>query len=252
MRSGRRSSHPLQLSRQGPDRAAALAQYEARAASYDFELALFEPIRGMAIERLELEPGETVLDVGCGTGLSLERLQREVGATGHVVGIEQCPAMIARARNRVRAQANENVTLICAPAEESHLERGADAALFHFTHDVLRRPAALDRVLQHLKPGGRLVACGLQWAPPWALPINLFVWGAALRSVSSLRGLERPWSLLAERVGGLEVEELLLGAVFLAHGVRTSVGDAAKGTAIAPRKPDISTARTGKKNAFSD
>ena len=183
MRSGRKSSHLLQLLRQGPDRGAALAQYEARAATYDFELALFEPIRGRAIERLKLQLGETVLDVGCGTGLSLERLQREVGATGHVVGIEQCPAMIVQARTRIGVQANENVTLICAPAEESQLEGSADAALFHFTHDVLRRPAALDRVLRHLKPGGRLVACGLQWASPWALPINLFVWGAALRSV---------------------------------------------------------------------
>jgi hypothetical protein len=81
---------------------------------------------------------------------------------------------------------------------------------------VLRRPAALDRVLSHLKPGGRLVACGLKWTAPWALPINLFVWGAALRSVSSMRGLDRPWSLLAERVD-LEVEELLLGTVFLAN-----------------------------------
>lgn len=233
MRSRRKSSQPLQLLRQGPDRGAALAQYEARAATYDFELALFEPIRGRAIEKLKLQLGETVLDVGCGTGLSLERLQREVGATGHVVGIEQCPAMIVQARTRIGAQANENVTLICAPAEELQLEGSADAALFHFTHDVLRRPAALDRVLRHLKPGGRLVACGLQWASLWALPINLFVWGAALRSVSSMRGLERPWSLLAERVGGLEVEDLLLGAVFLAHGIRpaTTLGDVAKGTA---------------------
>jgi hypothetical protein len=54
---------------------------------------------------------------------------------------------------------------------------------------------------------------------PWALPVNLFVWGAALRSVSSMRGLERPWDLLAERIE-LEVEELLLGAVFLARGIR--------------------------------
>ncbi len=85
---------------------------------------------------------------------------------------------------------------------------------------VLRRPAALDRVLQHLRSGARLVACGLKWGPPWAVPINLFVWGAALRSVSCLRGLDRPWSLLAERVHGLEVEEMSLGAVFLARGIR--------------------------------
>jgi len=220
MRSGPNTGRPMGQPRRRPSRRVAIAQYEARAATYDFELALFEPIRGLAIDRLALQPGETVLDVGCGTGLSLEGLQRRVGATGRVVGIEQCPAMIARAGNRMCAQANGNVELICAPAEEANIEGQADAALFHFTHDVLRRPAALDRVLRHLKPGGRLVACGLQWASPWAVPVNLFVWGAALRSVSSMQGLERPWSLLAERVGTLEVDELLFGAVFLARGIR--------------------------------
>jgi ubiquinone/menaquinone biosynthesis C-methylase UbiE len=220
MATGRKPSRPADLLRRGPDRSAALAQYEARAATYDFELALFEPIRERAIERLALRPGDTVLDVGCGTGLSLERLQRGVGAAGHVVGIEQCPAMIAQAQHRSCVQESENVTLLCAPAEEAPIHGRADAALFHFTHDVLRRPAALDQVLRHLKPGARLVACGLQWASPWAVPLNLFVWGAAMRSVSSLRGLDMPWSLLAERVRGLKVEELLLGAVFLARGVR--------------------------------
>jgi len=208
------------LLRPGPDRGAALAQYESRAASYDFELALFEPLRDLAIGRLDLRSGQTVLDVGCGTGLSLEKLSRAVGRRGRVVGIEQCPAMLARARERTCVKGSANVELILAPAEEFELEGRADAALFHFTHDVLRRPAALDRVLAHVRPGGRVVACGLKWASPWAVPVNLFVWGAAWRSVSSLGGLDRPWSLLAERVRDLEVDPLLLGAAFLARGVR--------------------------------
>jgi len=204
------------MSPTGPDRDAALAQYRHRAGTYDLELAAFEPIRRLAIERLALQPGETVLDVGCGTGLSLAPLTQAVGASGRVIGIEQCPEMIAQARQR----ADHRVTLLCAPAEEAKIVGKADAALLHFTHDILRRPEALDHVLRHLKPGARIVATGLQWAPPWALPVNLFVWAAAWRSVSSLQGLEQPWSLLAERVGQFELQNLMFGAVFVAAARR--------------------------------
>ena len=48
----------------------ALQQYRVRANQYDLELQPFEPLRLGAIERLNLQPGEVVLDVGCGTGLS--------------------------------------------------------------------------------------------------------------------------------------------------------------------------------------
>ncbi|MEO7852261.1 MAG: methyltransferase domain-containing protein [Rubrivivax sp.] len=209
----------------GPDRDAALAQYRRRAGTYDLELALFEPIRRRAIEALALRSGDTVLDVGCGTGLSFDLLRGRVGGGGHIVGIEQSPQMIERARDRVARAGHTNITLICAPVEEARVPRArcrADAALFHFTHDILRRADALDQVLAQLKPGARLVAAGLQWAPPWAAVVNLMVWGAALRSVSSLQGLARPYSLLADRVDGLEIKDLLGGGVFLAKGLATA------------------------------
>jgi len=200
--------------------AAALAQYRRRASVYNAELALFEPIRRAAIARLALKRGDTVIDVGCGTGLSLPLLHRAVGAAGHVVGIEQCPEMLAQARACVQQQRWRNVTLIPACAEDAAITRRADAALFHFTHDILREPRALANVAGALRPGAHVAACGLQWANVWAWPLNLFVLGAALHSVSSLEGLHQPWSLLAAALGELTVEPLLGGAVFLAHGTR--------------------------------
>lgn len=204
--------------RRAPDRAAALAQYRARAAVYDLELALFEPLRRRAVAALALQREQCVLDVGCGTGLSLALLRAGVGAAGRVVGVEQSPEMLARAQARVRERRWRNVTLLCAPAEDMALPGQADAALLHFTHDILQRPEAVARLCAHLRPGARVVASGLKWAGPWRWPVNLLVLPAALRSVTALAGLRAPWAGLVPWLDGLELRDQLLGAAYLASG----------------------------------
>ncbi len=201
-----------------PDRDAALAQYRRRAGVYDLELALFEPIRRRAIAQLAPQPGVVVLDVGCGTGLSFALLEQGLGTAGRIVGIEQSPEMIERARQRVREQRWRNVELLCSPVESAEIPLLADAALLHFTHDILQRPEAVANVLSHLKPGARVVASGLKWAEPWRWPTNLFVLPAALRSVTSLEGLAAPWAGLAAALPDIEVRSALLGGVFIASG----------------------------------
>ena len=204
------------------DHRAALEQYRQRAGFYDLQLALFEPVRRRAVERLALQAGDTVLDVGCGTGLSLPLLQQAIGATGRIVGIEQSPEMAALARRRVAQQAWRNVELIEASAGSArlgHIAPAADAAMFHFTHDILREPQALAHLMRHLRPGARLVASGLQWAQPWAWPVNLMVLPAALHSVSSLEGMSRPWSHLETWVDIERVESMMAGGVFIVSGV---------------------------------
>lgn len=211
------------LTTRGPDRDAALEQYRRRAGVYDLELAFFEPIRRLAISRLELRPGDVVFDVGCGTGLSLTMLRQRVGAKGRIVGIEQSPEMFEQARRRVARARWARVTLTCSPVEDADLRIKADAALFHFTHDILQRPEAIANVLSHLKPGARVVASGLKWAAPWLMqPVNLLVLPAALRSVTSLTGMDRPWQRLQKQLGRMTVESRLLGGAYVASGTRTT------------------------------
>jgi demethylmenaquinone methyltransferase/2-methoxy-6-polyprenyl-1,4-benzoquinol methylase len=198
--------------------APALEQYRRRASRYDTELLAFEPIRDEAIEQLQIGPGDCVLDIGCGTGLSFDKLHFRVGRSGRIVGIEQCPEMMAQAEERVRANRLSNVELVLAPAAAARTHAMADAALFHFTHDILRDEASLSNVLSHLKPGARVVAAGLQWAPPWAWTTNGFVMLAALYSTSSLEGLGHPWSRLASRLANFRVQHTLLGGIYIASG----------------------------------
>jgi demethylmenaquinone methyltransferase/2-methoxy-6-polyprenyl-1,4-benzoquinol methylase len=204
--------------RRRPELARAVAQYARRAAHYDLELAPFEPVRTEAIALLDPPPGATVLDVGCGTGLSFAPLKRRIGAQGRIVGIDPSPDMLAKARARIARRHWSGITLLQAGAGSAPLEGLADAALFHFTHDVLRDPAALDHVLAHLKPGAPVVASGLQWAPPWMAATNLFVLGAALYSVTDLTGLQQPWDLLAARLAAVQVRTRGFGGIYIATG----------------------------------
>lgn len=201
-----------------PDLSRALAQYRRRAEHYDLELAAFEPVRAAAIAELAPRAGDTVLDVGCGTGLSFAPLKERIGPRGRIVGIEPSPDMLAHARERIAQQDLAGIELLESTADAAPLRGQADAALFHFTHDVLQDPRALDHVLAHLRSGARVVAAGLQWAPLWCVPVNLFVLGAALYSVTCLGGLERPWAALAARLRDVRVRTLGGGGIYIASG----------------------------------
>jgi len=203
----------------GPaDETAALALYRARCGYYDLQLAPYEALRRCAIEHLALQPGQTVLDIGCGTGMSLDLLQQAVGPQGQVVAIDQSREMLDQARRRVDCAGWHQIELVCSPVQDAALPAGADAALFHFTHDILQTPATLDHVLAHLAPGARLAVCGLKWAPPWFAALNPLVWWNAVQSVTTLDGLDAPWAGLAQRGARLTVESLFGGTLFLACG----------------------------------
>ena len=201
------------------EREAALAQYRHRAEHYDMEVAPFEPIRAQAIAALDLHAGATVLDVGCGTGLSFAPLHERIGPRGRIVGIELSPDMLVKARDRVALHGWRHVELVCAPAADAVIRGSADAALFHLTHDILRDDAAIANVLAHLKPGAHVVACGLCWAPVWNWPTNAFVAAAALYSVSSLEGLDRSWDKLMAHLRDVKLQSALMGGMFIASGV---------------------------------
>jgi acyl dehydratase/ubiquinone/menaquinone biosynthesis C-methylase UbiE len=191
--------------------------YRRLAGSYDLTTAWLEPYRHRAVSHLRLQPGEVVLDVGCGTGLSFEPIQAAIGLSGRLVGIEPCPEMLAAARARVEAAGWANVTLLEASAEEATVPGPADAVLFAFTHDVMRSPKALANVLGQVRPGGRLAAAGPKWTA-FAPQLNPLVWQVARQYVTTFEGFRRPWAELERAVPDLLVEEAYFGCVYLAWG----------------------------------
>ncbi len=186
----------------------ALAQYRERARKYDrsFSILLAGPVRRRAVRRIAARAGETVLDVACGTGLNLPELHAGVGSSGSLVGVEMSPEMLRLAKGRVEARGWTNVELIESAAEDLQLIQAADAALLSFTHDVLRSEAAVARVADALRTGGRAVAAGVMY--PWLAAGRPLVRAAARSYVTTFDGLDRPWSLLAEQLEIESVERL--------------------------------------------
>jgi ubiquinone/menaquinone biosynthesis C-methylase UbiE len=207
-----------------PDRESALKKYRegrartvydgARAASVEDPrwqeiFNKYIHFRQQCVARLALKPGETVLDVGCGTGLSFTDLESRVGAEGRIIGIEQSAEQLAGARALTERSGWQNITLINSPVEDARIPVTADAALFSFTHDIMRTPRAVENVVKSLKPGGRIVAMGGKWAPWWALATNWRTWRGVRNFITTFEGFARPWSHLERLVSSIEVESLI-------------------------------------------
>ena len=132
---------------------------------YDFTVGLLTLGRERAFrEKLlrfaDLRPGESVLDVGCGTGSLAVAAKRQVGPAGTVFGVDASADMLARAESKAR-RTGLDVIFKKAPAQELPLpDASADAVTTTMMLHHLPRPARtqfLREVRRVLKPSGRLL-----------------------------------------------------------------------------------------------
>jgi ubiquinone/menaquinone biosynthesis C-methylase UbiE len=196
--------------------------------------------RARAVEALELDPGDTAVEMGCGTGANLPYLRERVGPEGTVVGIDFTRGMLDRARVRVERAGWENVHLVRGDAtrppvgggiedvgggvdgvgggvdgvgngiggagdEVDATSDGVDAVLASFVVGMLADPeGAVGGWFTLLNSGGRLALLDAARSPALrALPID-----AAFRlfvvatapPTTRLRYPEPPWQRLDERV----------------------------------------------------
>ncbi len=192
--------------------------YGSQAGDYDRRTDAFRHWRDLLVERLPLRSGDTVLDVGCGTGLCLPLLQHKVGRTGAVIGIDASEQMLQVAADRIDEHGWDNVHLIAAPVATAPLDGVADAALFCAVHDLMQSPAALGNVFDHLRPGAPVAAAGGKWPAPWMWPLRAWVTELHAPFIADFTGFDRPWRQLAGYVPDLRVQELAFGAGYLALG----------------------------------
>jgi ubiquinone/menaquinone biosynthesis C-methylase UbiE len=187
--------------------------------------------RASAADALALSPGDTVVEMGCGTGANFPHLRERVGPDGRVVGVDLTPGMLGVARRRVDRAGWDNVGVVAGDAARPPV-RAADAVVATFLVGMLEDPAAAVGEWCDLLPAdGRVVLLNASRSPRRAaVPLNLlfrlFVRAAApggrATSESPARALEgkidAARDALAARAVSQEERRLGLGFVRLVRG----------------------------------
>ncbi len=140
------------------------ALYRRRAPHYDRLGALFRlagarvnTYRRLAVEALSVSPGDTVVDLGCGTGANFPWLERSVTASGRIVGIDLTDAMLREARHRVENAGWANVELVESDVADYELPSNVGGVLSTFAMTMVDDyDGVIRRAVEALPPGGRL------------------------------------------------------------------------------------------------
>jgi arsenite methyltransferase len=120
--------------------------------------------RKLVYDALGAQPGDRILDVGCGPGFYSRELLDQVGPEGSVTGVDQSPQMLGVARRRGEGFGNvrfEEGDATALPVESGGFDRALSVQVLEYVSDV---GGALAEIHRALRPGGRVVIWDVDWA----------------------------------------------------------------------------------------
>lgn len=208
-----------------------IALYRRRAKRYDFTANLYYLVgfrewayREKAVNALHLSRGDTVVEIGCGTGLNFELIQQVVGPEGHIIGVDLTDEMLRQARNRVEREEWTNVELVECDASAYEFPSEVDGILSTF---ALTLVPDYDAVIEHgataLRDEKRWVVADLK------MPSNNFrhLYPLLLPSfrpfgVTLDLAKRHPWQSIESHLGNVTIESYFLGFTYIACGEKVA------------------------------
>jgi demethylmenaquinone methyltransferase/2-methoxy-6-polyprenyl-1,4-benzoquinol methylase len=222
------------VSQADPRRDRLIATYRKKAKHYDVTSRLY-PVPGYphgaqrlrAVQALGLRAGDSVVDIACGTGLNFPLIEKVIGPSGRIVGVDLTDAMLTRAQDRIETNGWSNISLVHADAAEFGFPTVVDAIVSTY---ALTQVPDCGKVIAHgaaaLSDGGRWVVLDVK--VPDNMPRGVAQLGTAIvRPFASIDEwiTRRPWqtihSAMQEELSDLSWTELLFGTAFLAAGSRS-------------------------------
>ncbi len=107
--------------------------YRKYAKDYDFAVKLYRLLgikigkyRKITVKALELSKGDTVVELGCGTGLNFPLILEAIGQEGKLIGVDLVDKMLDQARKRIKENGWKNVELIQSDFAEYKFPEGID------------------------------------------------------------------------------------------------------------------------------
>jgi ubiquinone/menaquinone biosynthesis C-methylase UbiE len=210
--------------------------YRKRAKNYDWTANLYYLIgfrewrqRRETVRSLRLQTGDTVVEIGCGTGLNFGLLREAVGASGKIIGVDATDSMLTQAEKRVRNHGWSNVILACSDARSFRFPEGISGVLTTYALSIMPKPEdVLGRGLHSLKAGGRLSVLDLQvpyWLPSWLVPPIISLVKPFGATTTWVR--RRPWETIQKRMMELfphvETRTFYGGIAYLITGATENV-----------------------------
>ena len=198
---------------------AARASYNRMSRWYDMIAGSTEKkYRDWGLEKLSAQPGESILEIGFGTGHCLVSLAKAVGPAGRVLGLDISDGMLAIARERLQKEGlNDRVDLHLGDAADldfigANILNGVFMSFTLELFDNPEIPLVLQECHRILKPGGRLAVVSMTKTNPPGVAVRMYEWFhehmpdyADCRPIFARRALEE---------SGFEIQDVSLSSMW--------------------------------------